>query len=422
MHLSTLSEWLAWIEEVHSLDIDLGLARVKEVAERLDILTPACPVIIVGGTNGKGSTVAGLEAIYLEAQYKTAVFTSPFLFKPNEQVRVNGQTISDDALCLAFSKVEAARDKTLLTPFEFFTLAALCVFQTHSPDVMILEVGLGGRLDAVNIIDASVAVITSIAIDHVNWLGDTRELIGREKAGIFRSGRPVVCGDSLPPETIIDAAVSLGSPFYQRGREFDFSEAESSWSFTSSLVNYEHLPRNQLATQNMATVLMALTLLQEQLPVNLRAITSGLSKVNLPGRIQIEKGRITEIFDVSHNPAAIELLKKKLPSILSTGKTRAVFSMLGDKDILTSILGIQEWINDWYVAPLKTKRAASEEALTAAFANAGLQNVTFYSSIQQAYDHAVQSAEPGDTIIIFGSFHTVADVWKHRSLEFNNKR
>lgn len=305
MQLSTLSEWLSWIDQVHAKEIDLGLERVKEVAEKLNVSSPACPVIIVGGTNGKGSTVAGLEAIYLAANYRTGAFTSPFLFKPNEQVRINGEVVTDQALCAAFAEVEEARGETLLTQFEYFTLATLVIFKEHSLDVMILEVGLGGRLDSVNIIDASIAVVASIGIDHVSWLGATREQIGREKAGIFRPEYPVVCGDFDPPASILEAAADLGAPLYCQGREFDFNETISDWSWQSETAQYNALPLNILAVQNMSSVLMVITLLQSKLPVTEDAIKKGLSSVKLPGRIQILNGATTTIFDVSHNPAAI---------------------------------------------------------------------------------------------------------------------
>lgn len=414
MKLSTLTEWLAWIEQVHSTEIDLGLERVKAVGERLQILSPACPVITVGGTNGKGSTVAGLEAIYLAANYRTVTFTSPFLFKPNEQVRLNGEMVGDAELCDAFARVEEARGETPLTPFEFFTLAALIVFKQHAPDIMILEVGLGGRLDAVNIIDANVAVIASIGIDHVSWLGHTRELIGFEKAGIFRSERPVVCGDFDPPNTLIEAAASISAPFYQQGRDFDFIDEGNSWRWQSESAKYDHLPKNALALQNLSSVLMAVTLLQTHLPVSAEAVVKGLLTVKLPGRIQIVPGEVTEIYDVSHNPAAIAFLIDKLKSMPCTGQTYAVFSMLADKDIINSILSIRDWMDEWFVAPLKGKRAAPMTMLEDSFTAAGVNQVCFFDSIQAAYDQAVRVAKPGDRLLIFGSFHTVSDVWLHK--------
>lgn len=412
MHLSTLLEWLHWIEKVHSSSIDLGLERVSAVARRLDVLSPPCTTIIVGGTNGKGSTVFGLESIYRAANYKTGSFTSPYLFQYNEQIRINGQIVDDQEICAAFAKVEAVRKEIPLTPFEFCTLASLYLFRTHTLDVLILEVGLGGRLDAVNIIDADIAIVTSIGIDHTAWLGHSREQIGFEKAGIFRPRRPAICGDFDPPSTIIEAATDLGALLYYHGRDFDYEEAPSSWSWSSQTTQYENLPTNSLATQNMSTVLMAVTLLQHRLPVTRSTIEAGLTNVKLPGRIQIINGPITKIFDVSHNPAAITFLQNKLGSISSVGKTHAVFSMLADKDIVSSILAIRNTIEVWHVAPLQTKRAATEAVLKESFCNAKINNVFFYSSIGAAYDNVLKMAKTGDRVIVFGSFHTVAEVGK----------
>lgn len=416
MYLSTVSDWLAYIGKLHPKEMDLGLDRVKKVAERLGVLKPECPVIIVGGTNGKGSTVFGLESIYHAAHYQTGVFSSPFLFVYNEEIRINGIPISDQRLCEAFAKVEAARNEITLTFFEFGTLAALVLFQQQPLDIWILEVGLGGRLDAVNIIDADLAVITSIGIDHVEWLGDTREKIGKEKSGIFRSHHPVVCGDEQPPATIVDAAKNLQSPFYQRGKDFAYQQTNSTWSFTNNDLHYENLPKNNLLMQNMAVVLQTIHLLQPGLPVTREAIDQGLKNINLPGRIQIIPGKITEIFDVSHNPAAIIELAKKLDELSCTGKTRAVFSMLEDKDMESSIRIIKNKIDEWLIAPLQPKRAASTEKLKNSFQNEScMDNMAIFQSIEQAYQQALKVSQSGDRIIIFGSFYTVAEVMNYKN-------
>jgi dihydrofolate synthase/folylpolyglutamate synthase len=474
MRLSTVSQWLSCIESLHATEIDLGLDRVKAVARRLNILAPACPVIIVGGTNGKGSTVAGLESIYRAAGYKTGAFTSPFLFVYNEQMRLDGEMVSDEQLCVAFAKVDEARGEISLTPFEFTTLAALYLFRQSALDIWILEVGLGGRLDAVNILDADVAIVTSISIDHVNWLGNTREEIAYEKAGIFREEKPAICGDFHPPVTLLAAAEKLKVPLYQQGRDFgfkdcsfkdssftdiNFKETGEAWEWqgilhhpnslslvgsaedflsntqgllgsagnspeqagleaafldqdqleTAFTVFYTKLPKNTLALQNMSSVLMAVTLLQNKLPVSHEQIAKGLKQVELKGRIQIIPGEITEIFDVSHNPESVELLKEKLIAMPCSGKTWAVFSMLADKDLGSSLSIIKNEIDLWHVAPLKTKRAAGKELLEKTFYEAKIKNVLFYSSIAQAYEQAFHSAKPGDRIIIFGSFHTIAE-------------
>lgn len=417
MYLSTLSEWLIYMGSVHVTDIDLGLDRVKKVAERLQVLTPTCTVITVGGTNGKGSTAAGLESIYRAAGYRTGVFTSPYLFRYNEQVRMDGKAVEDDELCIAFEKVEAARGDVSLTQFEFGTLAALILFKAQALDVWILEVGLGGRLDAVNIIDADVAVITSIAIDHVSWLGDTREKIGAEKAGIFREGKPVVCGDDDPPTSMIETAGKLRAPFYQRGKNFNFQESADSWIFVDESIRDENLPLNSLATQNMAVVIKVISLLQHHLPIKREAIDAGLKNVNLCGRIQIIPGPVTEIYDVSHNPASVAFLNKKLDTLACAGKTYAIFSMLEDKDIVESLLNIKDKVDFWYVAPLHIKRAASAELLRKAFEKAGVtKNILFFQFLDQAYQQSLKQTVPGDRLLIFGSFHTVAEILNHKKV------
>jgi dihydrofolate synthase/folylpolyglutamate synthase len=411
MYLSTLPEWLSYISSVHVTEMDLGLERVKKVAERLKVLHPACTVITIGGTNGKGSTAAGLESVYRAAHYRTGVFTSPYLFRYNEQIRIDGQAVEDEKLCAAFAKVEAARADVSLTPFEFGTLAALVLFKDEVLDVWILEVGLGGRLDAVNIIDTDIAVITSIAIDHVMWLGDTREKIGAEKAGIFREGKSVVCGDEDAPESIVETAHRLHAPFYQRGKNFHFQEFADSWTFTDEHTHYKNLPLNGLATQNMSVVIKVICLLQNHLPVTREIIETGLKNVSLPFRIQIIKGPITKIYDVSHNPASVAFLRKKLDTLACTGKTHAVFSMLEDKDIVESILHMKGKVDFWQVAPLNNKRAASEELLRKAFETAGItHHILFFQTLAEAFRHTIKQAEAGDRIIIFGSFHTVAEV------------
>ncbi|TAK72851.1 MAG: bifunctional tetrahydrofolate synthase/dihydrofolate synthase [Gammaproteobacteria bacterium] len=405
MYFSTLSEWLDWISSVHSSEWELGLDRVKQVAIRLDVLTPNCPVIIVGGTNGKGSTVAGLEAIYRAAGYRVGAFTSPILFKHNEQVRIDGREARDEEFCQAFEKIEAVRGEITLTPFEFCTLAALLIFKQYPLDVWILEVGLGGRLDAVNILDADVAVVTSISIDHVDWLGSTREAIGREKAGIFRAGKPAVCGDSDPPSSLVG-----GAPFFCQGKEFHYQEKGEQWSWISSEVRYDDLPLSSLMLQNMSTVLMTVTLLQSRLPVNRTAIEEGLSTVTLVGRVQIVPGSVMEIYDVSHNPASMAWLAKRLREMPCEGKTRAVFSMLADKDMAESIQMISGVIDQWYMAPLSVKRAAGRERLEKAFEEARVEKVTVCSSIEEAYQMARKEAQPGDRVVVFGSFHTVSTI------------
>jgi len=413
MTFSTLSEWLALIQSLPITEVTLGLDRVKTVAERLGVLKPRCKVIIVGGTNGKGSTVATLEAIYQAAAYQVGTFTTPFLLKYNEQVKLNGQMVADAAFCEAFAKIEKARGDILLTPFEFSTLAALIIFQKTPLDILILEVGLGGRLDAVNIIDADVSIITSIGIDHTYWLGTTREAIAIEKAGILRQNKPAVCGDEEPPLTLVAAAQEKGAIFFCQGKDFNYEEETETWSWFStypaSPIRYGDLPKNALLLQNLSTALMAMHLLSDVLPVSESALRKGLSSVTLAGRLQVLPGKVTEIHDVAHNPAAVTLLKSALKKRHDVGKRLAVFSMLADKDILACINIMADVIDEWFIAPLQTKRAANQESLKTHFKKAHVTQAHFYTSIPQAYAAAYAQAQAGDCIIVFGSFHTLAE-------------
>jgi dihydrofolate synthase/folylpolyglutamate synthase len=427
MHSSTnLSTWLSKIETIHPKQIELGLDRVKKVANRLGLLSPSSLVIVVGGTNGKGSTVSGLEAIYLAENFQVGAFTSPILFKHNEQVRINGECASDEAFCRAFEAIDDARGEVLLTPFEFHTLAALYIFKqvfVHTGkdlDVLILEVGLGGRLDAVNILDHDLAIVTSIDLDHQEWLGETRDAIAKEKAGIFRKNKPAICGDPGPPASLLNMATTIGAHLYCMDVDYTYHE-NGTWDFYSKTLktSYCNLPLCTLSLKNLSTVLMAITLLQDKLHVTLKAIRLGLSEVYLPGRIEIIEGPVTQIFDVSHNPAAVGHLAKKLKTLPSQGKTYAVFSMLADKDITESMRAIFDVIDKWASAPLQTKRSASIETLLTAFQinnQESKQNkkITPYGSIKEAYQIVLSKCVPGDRVIIFGSFHTVAECQSYR--------
>jgi dihydrofolate synthase/folylpolyglutamate synthase len=403
-----LAEWLEWIKKLHTKEIDLGLERVSAVAARLGLSNSECPIVIVGGTNGKGSCVAGLEAIYLAAGKRVGAFTSPFLFQYNEQVRVQGVAASDEAFCDAFVKVAAACADVTLTPFEFGTLAALIIFKAANLDVWILEVGLGGRYDAVNIVAADVAIIASISLDHTELLGNTREAIGREKAGIFRADKSAVCGDYDPPQTVLTEKVKK---LYCQNKQFGFKKTENSWSWWSETQTLPNLPLPTLALQNMATVLMAIEILQTKLPVTYPDIVTGLKKINLPGRIQVVPGPVTVIYDVSHNPASAQYLVDYLQSHPCYGKTHAVFSMLADKDIVTTLKIVKTSVDNWNIAPLPIPRGATEEILSSAFAQAGIiKNKQSHSSLEKAFVVAQTHAQPGDRIVVFGSFHTVASV------------
>lgn len=408
MKLSTLDDWLKYIASIHSKSMDLGLERVKEVAQRLGVLKPRPVVIIVGGTNGKGTTVAALEAIYSQQGYQVGCFTTPYLFKHNEQVRINQKDVEDELFIQAFEKVEAARENISLTQFEFNTLAALSIFQLHPLDVILLEVGLGGRLDATNIIDADLAIVTSISIDHTEWLGMTVESIGREKAGIFRRDTPAICGDPKPPQTLLEYAKNLGTILYRVNIDYHYSE-NANWSWESQKNKFQGLPINALPTQNMATALMAIELMQSKLAASEDSIRQGLKNLTLPGRMQMKLGLVTEILDVAHNQASIALLAHRLVKLSTTGKTYAVFSMLADKDIHIAIEQMRHLIDHWYVGEIKYERRASLNQLKDTFAQQKIGNVEFFESVKLAHEAAQKCAVPGDRIIIFGSFHTLAE-------------
>jgi dihydrofolate synthase / folylpolyglutamate synthase len=404
----SLLEWLQWIKCQHTQPIDLSLERVGEMASRLDVLMPQCPVITVAGTNGKGSCVAGLEAIYRAGGYRVGAFTSPYLFNFNEQIRIQGFSVEDEVICYAFERIIMLCGEIRLTQFELGTLAALLIFRDAKLDVWLLEVGLGGRYDAVNALDADMALISSIGIDHVEWLGETRELIAREKAGIMRPNRPAICGDFDPPQSLIDYAYEIKAPLFCQNKQFGFTKHIEHWEWWSEHHHLKNLPMPSLALQNMATVLMAVHLLQNKLPISSEVINTALSAVTLPGRIQVIPGDVTHIFDVSHNPAAAEWLANYLQNNVILGNTHAVFSMLSDKDILATIQVIKEKINYWHCAPLAIDRGASLEKLDLAFLEADVHNVSQYSSIATALKVARTEAKRGDRIVIFGSFHTVS--------------
>lgn len=408
---NTLDDWLAWMRTLYVKEIDLSLERVLEIGFRLDLLQPICPIITVAGTNGKGSCVAALETIYLAAGYKVGSFTTPYLFCYNEQVRLQGLPVEDDKFCDVFNCItEACGQDIRLTMFEYGTLAAFMIFKEANLDIWILEVGLGGRWDAVNVINADVAIVTSIGIDHVDWLGDTREAIAFEKAGIFRTNKPAICGDFDPPLTLIHHVAQINASLFCQNKEFGFKENSLSWTWWSQTKQLENLPFSALALQNMSTVLMAIELLQSKMPVSRAAIDQALSTVMLPGRIQVVPGEVEHIFDVSHNPASVAMLASYLQKHSVPGKNYAVFSMLMDKDIISTLNVIKSYIYQWNSAPVVSERAASLEILLDCFNKAGIKNRVMHDSIKKAYDDVKSIANAGDRILVFGSFRTVAEV------------
>jgi dihydrofolate synthase/folylpolyglutamate synthase len=419
MRFETLEQWLAWQETLHPKAIDLGLERVARVAGRLGLLQPAHAVITVAGTNGKGSTVALLESIYRCAGYRVGAYTSPHLLRYNERIRIHGALASDEALCRAFDAVDSARGEESLSYFEFGTLAALWLFREAAPDVVILEVGLGGRLDAVNIVDPDVAVVTSIGIDHEAWLGSDREGIGAEKAGIFRATRPAVCGDPQPPASIEKTAQTLGAELHMAGQDFSWQAGSSGrdwrWQGPGAVV-LEDLPMPALSGpiqfNNAATALTAVTLLQARLPVSREALERGLEQVRLPGRFQRLRDNPLVILDVVHNPQGAQVLAASLAHQPVPGRTLAVLAMMADKDVTAVIAALAAQVDRWFAAGLPdVPRAMTVQALGERLAAAvGAAEVSRHATVASAYQGACAAAGPGDRVLVLGSFYTVSQV------------
>jgi len=418
MRFNRLADWLAWQETLHHVSIDLGLARVRSVATRLGITVPPFPLISVAGTNGKGSSVALLASIFQQAGYKVATYNSPHLLRYNERIQVESQEVSDTALIQAFDEVDQAREDTTLTYFEFGTLAAMLLFHEEKPDVVVLEVGLGGRLDAVNVFDADVGLITTIGLDHMAWLGHDRESIGREKAGIYRRGQPAICADPKPPASVAHVAQSIGALWYGLGKDFRFSVDADKWHWESNADGYYHgLPKPALAgayqIQNAAGALMAIRLLRDHLPVSKDAVRRGLRSATLPGRFQIFSGQknVTMVLDVAHNPQAAEVLADGLQESPCNGRTLAVVAMLGDKSIEGVLRALWTVVNSWYVSDLHVPRGATAETIMATILQISADaDVHSFPTTGEAWRAARESACPGDQVVVFGSFHTVSEV------------
>ncbi len=422
MFPQTLEGWLALLERRHGQAIRLGLERVQTVRAALGP-DPSAVVITVGGTNGKGSTCAILETILCAEGYRVGCYTSPHLLRYSERVRINGCEVDDERLAAAFEEVERARGEVPLTYFEHGTLAAWSVFRAAELDVIILEVGLGGRLDAVNAIDADCAVVTGVAMDHMNLLGDDRERIGFEKAGIFRAGRPAVCGDPQPPATLVAHAAAIGAQLWISGRDFGFGGDRQQWGYW----RYSTLPAggplnrrgglaypalrgaNQLL--NAATAITALDTLRARIPVSMQAIRQGLMLVDAPGRFQVLPGKPAVVLDVAHNPQAAGVLAENLSSMGFYPETWAVCGMLEDKDVGGVAVRMRDRADHWLLASLPGERGLSAEKLAERLRAAGVNGaISCFASPAAAFAAARESAAEGDRIVAFGSFLTVADV------------
>lgn len=414
MRFTQLDDWLKWQQGLNSREIDLGLERVSRVWQRLSDAPFGPAVITVAGTNGKGSTLAFIDAIARAAGYRVGCYSSPHLLRYNERIRLDGEEVDDAILCQAFDRVDQARGDEQLTYFEFGTLAALDIFSRQPLDLVILEVGLGGRLDAVNIIDPDVAVITGIALDHTDWLGDDLEQIGREKAGIMRPGRPVVLGSEQMPASVTARAAEIGAEPHQLGSGFGFQHQEHAWHWHCTQRRRNSLPfpylRGSYQLQNAASALMAIECLASRFPVDQRAVRIGLQEARLAGRFQVMGREPLVILDVAHNRQAAERLRSDLKDIFCSGRSRALFSMLADKAVAEVVDTLAPVVDDWYIAPIADPRAASLEQLQGVLGDAGVapKLVHSHATLPEALEALMGEAQPNDRILVFGSFHTVA--------------
>lgn len=412
MRFKNLQEWLAWQERLHPNAIDLGLERVRGVLEALGLDRPAYPILTVGGTNGKGSCVAFSEAMLRAAGLKVGAYTSPHLLRYNERVRVDGAEAADEEFCAAFERIERMRGDVSLTYFEFGTLAALEIFARHEIQVAVLEVGLGGRLDAVNAVDPDAALVASIGLDHQEWLGPDRESIGREKAGIYRSGRPALCGDRNPPVTLVEHACGLGARFQVLGRDFDWSQQGESWTWRGEGGEIAGLPlpalTGRIQYDNAAMVIAALKSLAPRVHVPETALRRGLEDARLAARFQRVAGPVETIFDVAHNPDAARVLAANLKAEPVRGRTLGVMGMFKDKAVEEVAEALAPCLDRWYLGGLEGPRGQSAVALADRVRSrvAGAE-VREFPSVQAAHAAAAADAKSGDRLVVFGSFLTV---------------
>ncbi|KAF3998281.1 bifunctional tetrahydrofolate synthase/dihydrofolate synthase [Glaciimonas immobilis] len=426
-----LDNWLALLESRHFKTIDMGVDRVQLVKQRLG-LQFACPVIMVAGTNGKGSTCAMLESMLLRAGYKVGLYIKPHFLKFNERAQVNGVSATDEELIASFEAVEAQRGDISLTYFEFTTLAIMHLLASANLEVVILEVGLGGRLDAVNVIDADIAIVTSIDIDHTDYLGDTREKIGFEKAGIFRAGKTAICSDPVPPQSLIDHANAIGADLWLLGRDFNYTGDKQQWNYggRSQRRNSLGYPSLRGANQllNASAALAALEALRFQLPVSAQEVRTGLVTVELPARFQVMPGQPLVVLDVAHNPHAAATLGQNLDNMGFHPYTFGIFGAMQDKDIHGILTQLKGRIDHWCVTDLPLPRAATAEQLKQQLQEVGVvaqeaagaeSTIQMFPNPAQAYANALSRAGENDRIVVFGSFVTVAGVMKARKSGFH---
>lgn len=413
MRSAVLADWLRWLERLHPRAIDLGLERVATVARALGVDRPDVPVITVAGTNGKGSVCAMLEAILAADGARVGVYTSPHLLRFNERVRIAGAEVGDDALCTAFERVERARARVSLTYFEFATLAALDLFARTGVHYLVLEVGLGGRLDATNMVDPDVAIVTSIGLDHAEWLGGDVDAVGREKAGIARPGRPLVCGEAAPPRGLLEAAAAIGARVLRPGAGFDYTPAHGgTWSWQGQGAAWRDLPSPALEggyqVGNAATALAALVAAGCR-PAR-GALEAGLRGARVPGRFEVRPGAVETVLDVAHNPAAAAVLAAALAARPCRGRTLAVLAMYADKDAAGVVAALAPVVDAWLTAGLPGPRGRPAGHLEAIVTAAGASVAHSAADPLAAYRRARELARPGDRVVVAGSFATVAAI------------
>ncbi len=411
MRFSRLSDWLAWQERLHPSAIDLGLDRVRRTLDRLGWKAPNCPVITVGGTNGKGSTVQLLTRILSAAGYRVGTFTSPHLVRYNERIAIAEAPVADASLLAAFERIDAARGADTLTFFEFNTLAALLIFETAALDAVVLEVGMGGRLDAVNVVDSDVAIISSVALDHCDWLGADVETIGMEKAGILRSARPAIFGSRQMPRSIETHAVSIGADLQRLGRDFDWTRTPSGWDWQHRSVRTEGLPLPALVGEgqldNASAVLACLTCLSDRLFVPRSAIENGLRTVELAGRFQRIPCETEWVLDVAHNPAAANTLARSLATLPARNPCIAVCGVLGDKDLTNIYRELEHSFDGWVVTGLEGPRALAPDELGRRLTAEGAHVLAACADVESGCARALEIAGRDGRVVVFGSFLTV---------------
>ncbi len=414
MRFDTLKGWLSWQESLHPLAIDLGLERVASVYNTLNPTGIKPLTITVAGTNGKGSCIAYLEAIYKAQGYRVGAYSSPHILKYNERIKIDCNHVSDQLICDAFARIEEVRGNTSLSYFEFGTLAALDIFWRSDIDIQLLEVGLGGRLDAVNIVAPDVSLISSIGIDHVDFLGATREAIGREKAGIFRANTPAIIGDPNPPQSLIQSAANAGAQLSCINKDFGYTKATTSWEWFSGNRHIGPLPEPSLKGEhqfrNASAVILATQLLANKLPVSDHSISQGLKNCHLLGRFQLINDKIPILLDVGHNPEAVNTLVDYLKLTFPGKRIHAIFSMMKDKDIASVLDIMNPVVYDWFFAPLANPRTATEALMQEMFSRSSVARVSFgFKGFTDAFNAAKNQSVDSDLLLVFGSFFLVSD-------------